>query len=76
MDHFRRSVIRLLVGTIFLLFIAWVGMKLMQYGGDYEKMMLDGRKMLEGWGDGFSSVFDRVKTFVQSLIEKIGLAKA
>lgn len=75
MDHFRRSVIRLLVGTIFLLFIAWVGVKLMQYGGDYEKLLLDGRKMVEGWGVDISSVFDKVKAFAQSLIEKIGLAK-
>ena len=75
MDHFRRSVTRLLVGTIFLLFIAWIGVKLMQYHGDYEKLLLDGRKMVEGWGDGFITAFDRVKAFAQSLIEKAGLAK-
>ena len=75
MDHFRRSVIRILVGTIVLLFFAWVGLKVMQYNGDYERLVQDWRNVAGGWGDGFTSAFDRVKEFVQSLIEKAGLAK-
>lgn len=75
MDHFRRSMIRLLVGMTILLFVAWAGMKVMQYGGDYEKLVHDWQNTVEGWGVDFSSFFDRVKAFVQSLIEKVGLAK-
>ena len=38
MKDFRRSVIRLFLATFFLLFIAWIGMKAMQYHGDYSQI--------------------------------------
>ena len=41
MKDFRRSVFRLFLATFFLLFIAWIGMKAMQYHGDYERMIRD-----------------------------------
>ena len=37
MKSFRKSVVRLFLATFFLLFIAWIGMKAMQYHGDYGK---------------------------------------
>ena len=43
---FRRSVIRLFLATFFLLFIAWIGMKAMQYHGDYERMIRDVQRFL------------------------------
>jgi hypothetical protein len=46
MKNFRRSVIRLFMATLFLLFIAWVGMKAMQYHGDYEGMIRDAKRFL------------------------------
>ena len=41
MKDFRRSVFRLFLATFFLLFIAWIVMKAMQYHGDYERMIRD-----------------------------------
>ena len=46
MKDFRKSVVRLFLVTFFLLFIAWVGMKAMQYHGDYERMIRDAQKSL------------------------------
>lgn len=46
MKNFRRSVIRLFLGMFFLLFVAWVGTKAMQYHGDYERMLRDAQRFL------------------------------
>ena len=46
MKSFRKSVFRLFLATFFLLFIAWVGMKAMQYHGDYERMVWDAQRYL------------------------------
>ena len=46
MKDFRRSVIRLFLATFFLLFIAWIGMKAMQYRGDYDRMIRDAQRHL------------------------------
>jgi hypothetical protein len=46
MKDFRKSVIRLFLATFFLLFIAWVGMKAMQYHGNYELMIRDAQRFL------------------------------
>lgn len=46
MKDFRKSVIRIFLATFFLLFIAWVGMKAMQYHGNYERMIRDAQRFL------------------------------
>lgn len=46
MKDFRKSVIRLFLGMFFLLFVAWVGMKAMQYRGDYERMIRDAQRFM------------------------------
>ena len=46
MKDFRRSVFRLFLATFFLLFIAWIVMKAMQYHGDYERMIRDVQRFL------------------------------
>ena len=46
MKSFRKSVFRLFLATLFLLFIAWVGMKAMQYHVDYERMIRDAQRFL------------------------------
>ena len=46
MKDFRKSVSRLFLATFFLLFIAWVVMKAMQYHGDYERMIRDAQRFL------------------------------
>ena len=46
MKSFRRSVFPLFPAALYLLFIAWVGMKAMQYHGDYEKMIRDAQRYL------------------------------
>jgi hypothetical protein len=48
MKDFRKSVVRLFLVTFFLLFIAWVGMKAMQYRGDYERPLNNGNPILSG----------------------------
>lgn len=45
MRDFRRSVIRLLLVTAFLLFGAWLALKAMQYHGDLGRMLEDLRKL-------------------------------
>ena len=46
MKSFRKSVFRLFLATFFLLFIACVGMKAMQYHGGYERMIRDAQRFL------------------------------
>lgn len=41
MGDFRRSAFRILLLTCFLLLIAWVSLKLMQYRGDTEALLND-----------------------------------
>ena len=41
MPNLRRSVFRLLLVTGFLLAVAWVSLKLMQYNGDWERLLKD-----------------------------------
>lgn len=41
MNDFGKSAMRILVLTCFLLLVAWVSMKLMQYQGDTEAMLSD-----------------------------------
>lgn len=41
MPSLRRAVFRLLLLTAFLLFIAWLAMKAMQYGGDWQRVLRD-----------------------------------
>ena len=57
--NFRRAVIRLLLFTGFLLFIAWMSLKLMQYRGDWERLIHD----IENCG---RSVIDRAKPAIDA----------
>ena len=41
MKDFRGSVVKLLVATCFLLLVAWLSMRLMQYNGDWERLFSD-----------------------------------
>ena len=41
MPNLRRSVFRLLLVTCFLLAVAWVSLKLMQFNGDWERLLKD-----------------------------------
>ena len=41
MPSLRRAVFRLLLITAFLLFVAWLAMKAMQYGGDWQRVLRD-----------------------------------
>ena len=45
-EIFPKISIRLFLATFFLLFIAWIGMKAMQYHGDYERMIRDAQRFL------------------------------
>jgi len=64
MKDFRRSVIRLFLATFFLLFIAWVGMKAIQYHGDYERMIRDAQRYLRE-NDVVRFVRDKAVPFFQ-----------
>ncbi len=62
MKDFRKTVIRLFLATFFLLFIAWVGMKAMQYHGDYERMIRDAQRFLRE-NDGVKFVQNKLIPF-------------
>ena len=78
MKDFRRSVIRLFLATFFLLFVAWVGLKAMQYHGDFERMLRDAQRYLRN-NDvvGFFRhkvipfVQDRVIPFIEGAINSV-----
>lgn len=67
MKDFRKSVIRLFLATFFLLFIAWVGMKAMQYHGDYARMIRDAQRFLRQ-NDAVAFVRDKAIPFFQGKI--------
>jgi len=67
MKDFRRSVFRLFLATFFLLFIAWVGMKAMQYHGDYEKMIRDAQRFLRE-NDVVRFVRDKAMPFLRGKV--------
>ncbi len=64
---FRKSVIRLFLATFFLLFIAWIGMKAMQYHGDYERMIRDVQRFLRE-NDVVRFVRDKAMPFIRGKI--------
>ena len=67
MKSFRRSVIRLFLVTFFLLFVAWVGLKAMQYRGDYGRMLRDAQRYLRD--NSVVNFFrDRVIPFIQTRV--------
>jgi len=67
MKNFQKSVIRLFLATFFLLFIAWIGMKAMQYRGNYERMIRDAQRFLRE-NDGVAFVRDKVMPFFRDKI--------
>ena len=70
MKSFRKSVIRLFLATFFLLFIAWVGMKAMQYHGDYERMVWDAQRYLRE-NDVVAFVRDKAFPAIQDAINTV-----
>ena len=64
---FQKSVIRLFLATFFLLFIAWIGMKAMQYHGDYERMIRDVQRFLRE-NDVVRFVRDKVIPFFRGKV--------
>ena len=67
MKDFRKSVIRLFLTTFFLLFIAWIGMKAMQYHGNYERMIRDAQRFLRE-NDVVAFARDKVMPFFREKI--------
>ena len=70
MKSFRKSLIRLFLATFFLLFIAWVGMKAMQYHGDYERMVWDAQRYLRE-NDVVAFVRDKAVPAIQDAINTV-----
>jgi hypothetical protein len=70
MKDFRRSVFRLFLATFFLLFIAWIGMKAMQYHGDYERMVWDAQRYLRE-NDVVAFVRDKGVPAIQDAINTV-----
>ena len=67
MKDFRKSVLRLFLGTFFLLLIAWVGMKAIQYHGDYERMIRDAQRFLRE-NDVVAFVRDKLMPFFREKV--------
>ena len=59
-----------LPGYLFLLFIAWVGMKAMQYHGDYERMIRDAQRFLRE-NDVVGFVRDKAVPAIQDAINTV-----
>ena len=74
MGHFRRSLIRILFTTFFLLFVAWLALKLMQNGNDIEGLIAEGRRTVERWIRDIPSMFDDLAGFLKALPKKISVA--
>jgi hypothetical protein len=70
MKSFRKSVFRLFLATFFLLFNAWVGMKAMQYHGDYERMVWDAQRYLRE-NDVVAFVRDKAVPAIQDAINTV-----
>ena len=70
MKSFRKSVFRLFLATFFLLFIAWVGMKAMQYHGYYERMVWDAQRYLRE-NDVVAFVRDKAVPAIQDAINTV-----
>ena len=70
MKSFRKSVFRLFLATFFLLFIAWIGMKAMQYHGDYERMVWDAQRYLRE-NDVVAFVRDKAVPAIQDAINTV-----
>ena len=70
MKDLRRSVFRLFLATFFFLFIAWVGMKAMQYHGDYERMIRDAQRYLRE-NDVVGFVRDKAVPAIQDAINTV-----
>ena len=69
MKNFKRSLIRLCLLTFFLLFVAWLGLKMMQYNGDFERMLRDVQRTFEGWGIQIGPVIDKIRQFFKPVID-------
>lgn len=69
MEDFRRRVIRLLVFTAFLLLVAWLALKGMQYGRalSLEDMMMEGQSALEGLGRDLQQAIQPVIQFLSGI---------
>lgn len=77
MKDFRESVIHLFLMTFLLLFIAWIGVKAMQYRGNYGRMIQDARRFLRE-NDAATLVRDKVMPFFREklipVIERVSSA--
>ena len=75
MQNFRRSVFRLLFFTAFLLFVAWIAMKLMLYRGDWNRLLADGQAWLKGIGihpDAIVRFFNEtVRPKVEEMVQSV-----
>ncbi len=65
MQNFRRSMIRLLFVTVFLLFVAWIALKAMSYRGDWERMYSD-------WKQSSGRLGEKVEQLVKPMIDSVG----
>ena len=76
--NLRKAAFRLLFFTLFLLLIAWVGLKLMQYGGDFERLLRVGeaalRPLLRKGEEALRPLLDRVGPMLEDLSERVNAA--
>ena len=68
---FRKSVIRLFLATFFLLFIAWIGMKAMQYHGDYERMIRDVQRFLRVRDKAMPFIRGKIIPVIENVINTV-----
>lgn len=72
MRDFRRSLFRLLFTTFFLLAIAWVCLKVMQNGGNWQGLVDEGKAALEGIGPKLTQFAEDAVKKIQEFAGSIG----
>ena len=70
--NLMRSAIRILITTCFLLFVAWLGMKLMQFGGDWERLMQEAQQRVMPFIEGIPRFFnDQILPRFEALVRLV-----
>ena len=70
--NFMRSAFRILVLTCFLLFIAWLSMQLMKYGGDFDKLVQELRVKAEPYTEtALKYVNEKILPLIDKLTQQI-----
>ena len=70
--NLMRSAIRILIATCFLLFVAWLGMKLMQFGGNWERLFQEAQQKAAPFIENISSFYnEQILPRIEELVRTV-----